>query len=256
MYEAVYMAATGLIGQQRRLDVIADNLANVNTMGFKNSRLDFKTAIYTAGVGPTSTPEGNLQKGHGVMTAAISRNFSDGAFQATGNQFDFAIEGNGFFEIRTASGDVNYTRAGNFYLSPDADGNYLLVNSHGQMLDDNGNPAVIQGNMTSIAAEKDGTLKVQLENGEEQVLSLGIYKFPNAGGLSSAGVSNYVPTEASGERIPADNFSLIQGNLEMSNVSTAQEMTLMIRAQRAFSLASRALTTADQMEGIANNIRS
>lgn len=261
MYEAIYMAATGLTNQQRRLDTIADNISNVNTTAFKSSRLDFKTALYTAGVGPTSSPDGNLQKGHGVMTSAINKNYASGTLQVTENELDFFLDGEGFFEIQDSSGKLKYTRAGNFYASnlPGGD-NLVLVNSNGNyVLDENGQQIIFPANVTSVTCEQDGTLVMNYPEGDgedgEFRVKLGIYAFPNQTGLSAAGKSNYEPTVASGEKIAAGGCTLVQGALESSNVDFANEMTRMIRSQRAFSLASRALTTADDMEGIANNLR-
>lgn len=257
MFEAVYMAATGLTNQQRRLDTIADNVSNTNTVGFKAARLDFKDALYTAGYtpGPAYTPEGNQQKGHGVMTAAITNDFSGGALQTTGNMLDFALEGDGFFELLDQYGNRLYTRGGNFYAT-EGEGGISLVNAEGLFVQDvNGNNIVLPEGTTAVDVSPEGN--ITFRNGSDVLgtAQLGIYKFPNRVGLSGVGGSNYAVTVASGEAVPADEYRVNQFMLESSNVDMATEMTRLLRTQRAFQLASRALTTADDMEGIANSMR-
>lgn len=257
MYEAIMMAATGLVNQQRRLDTIADNVANINTAGFKASRLDFKDALYTAGVstGPVYSPDGNLQKGHGVMTASITKLFSGGSLLATESELDFAIEGDGFFEVKDSYGALLYTQAGNFYTSTEADGMYL-VNSQGYYVQSGaGTNILIPEGTTEISVSTDGLITFRMGDEILGTESLGIYMFTNKMGLSSAGNANYEVTIASGEKMEADDFKVRQHYLEGSNVNLADEMTRLIRTQRAFSLASRALTTADDMEAIANNMK-
>ena len=256
MYEAVMIAATGLHNQQRRLDTIANNVANVNTIAFKNSRLDFKDALYTAGIVPglPRTPEGNQQKGHGLMVAGIAKDFSGGNIQMTERPLDFAIEGEGFFALEGVNGETLYTRNGAFNLSVEAGGVYLVTGNGNYVLDSNGARIVLPEYTETISVNEYGLLAfVSGEN--ETVVELGVFMFRNQTGLESVGDSNYAETEASGDRMPAENAIIRQGALEGSNVSLADEMTRMIRTQRAFSLVSRALTTADEMEGIANNMR-
>ena len=137
MYEAMMIAATGLHNQQRRLDTIANNVANVNTTSFKSARLDFKDALYTAGIVPAlpRTPDGNQQKGHGLMVAGITKDFSNGIIERTDRQLDVAIEGEGFFALENADGDTIYTRNGCFNISVEDDGIYL-VNGNGYYVQD------------------------------------------------------------------------------------------------------------------------
>ncbi|MCL2495913.1 MAG: flagellar hook-basal body protein [Clostridiales bacterium] len=256
MFEAILTAASGISGQQRRIDTIADNVANVNTAGFRASRLNFKDALYVAGRYAYADEAANQQKGHGLMTASISRVFSSGSFIATERNLDFAIEGEGFFEIMSADGSVFYTRAGNFYLS-DIGGEQYLVNGSGNLvLDDEGAPIILPDWAAAVNIGYEGQL-VFTNNVDRQMEAgfLALYDFINADGLSSLGGCNYVPTAASGEPMKAERCHVRQGVLENSNVDMGQEMTRLIRAQRAFSFASRALTTADDMEGIANNLR-
>ena len=256
MYEAMFMAATGITGQQRRLDTIADNIANVNTIGFKSTRVDFKDALYTAGFSPAPayTPEGDQQKGHGVIAAQANKDFSDGQLNITENELDFAIEGDAFFQVTDPMGRTLYTRAGNFYKSVQDDGSYL-VNAQGYyVLNRNGDRIKLPDGASSASVSAEGNITFT-SGGEEYYDSFGLYTFTNRTGLSATGGANYEVTVASGEPEPAENFIIRQGVLELSNVQLSREMTLMIRSQRAFQFASRALTTADQMEGIANNMR-
>ena len=258
MFEAVMIAATGLHNQQRRLDTIANNISNVNTVAFKSVRLDFKDALYTAGIEPglprTRAPEGNQQKGHGVMVAGTAKDFRTGSIQSTERPLDVAIEGEGFFDVRDVNGNLLYTRNGAFHLSDEEDGAYL-VNSKGlYVMDSAGERIGLPENATDIFIGQDGTIKFTADENETPV-KLGLYTFRNLMGLLSDGDANYAESPASGEKMTAENVTIRQGALEISNVNLAEEMTRMIRTQRAFQLASRALTTADEMEGIANNMR-
>ncbi|MDR3310585.1 MAG: flagellar hook-basal body protein [Oscillospiraceae bacterium] len=258
MYEALHIAATGLRNQQRRLDSIANNIANSNTVGYKAERLDFKTALYTAGIvpGPPYSPDANQQKGHGVMVTAVARDFFTGNMQTTENELDFAIEGKGFFEIEDASGNITYTRAGNFYVSTLSDGTKALVTGSGSFVRDaDGQRITVPDGTTGFSASLDGELSFLDGTGSPPSVKLGIFTFTNETGLSSEGSAKFSETEVSGTKTTEGAGSLRQGTLEQSNVQLANEMQRMIRAQRAFSLSARALTTADDMEGIANAMR-
>ena len=255
MYEAVMIAATGLKNQQRRIDTIANNVANVNSAAYKSARLDFKDALYTAGILPalprTPEPDGNQQQGHGVMVAGISKDYRMGAAQTTERQLDFFIEGEGFFELQDVNGDIVYTRNGSF----DFDDLGYLVNADGAfVLDSDGQVISAPPGTDSFSLSLDGRICFDVD-GEEVAVELGVYTFRNLTGLLSVGNGNYGESPASGEKMRADGAKLRQGVLEISNVSLAEEMTRLIRTQRAFQLSSRALTTADEMEGIANNMR-
>jgi len=256
MYEAMMIAATGLKNQQSRLDTIANNVANVNSAAFKGARLDFKDALYTAGIVPAKprTPEGNQQKGHGVMVAGITKDFSVGNIQVTDRSLDAAIEGEGFFELGDGAGSTVYTRNGVFDVSAEESGNFL-VNGDGLYVHDaGGNKIMIPYGTDTIKINTDGTITfVAFE--EETTANLGVYTFRNITGLMSMGNGTYTESPASGAKLPADGVTIRQGAIEGSNVKLADEMTRLIRTQRTFQLSSRALTTADDMEGIANNLR-
>ena len=251
------IAATGLQNQQRRLDTIANNVANVNTVAFRASRLDFQDALYTAGIVPglPRTPEGNQQKGHGVMVAGITRDFSNGSIISTERQLDLAVDGEGFFALEGADGATVYTRNGAFNLSVEVDGVFLVNGSGLYVLDSDGMRIRIPELTETISVSDDGTLTFTIGEEVESIAVIGFYTFRNLTGLLTLGDGNYSESVASGVRLPATEARIRQGVLESSNVSLADEMTRMIRTQRAFSLASRALTTADEMEGIANNMR-
>ena len=257
MFEAVYMAATGLYNQQRRLDVIGDNIANTNTIGFKTARLDFQDALYTAGIdpGPAYTPAGNLQKGHGVTMAMISSEFTSGELLTTGDTLDFSIEGDAYFQVVDRLGNLLYTKSGNFYTT-DGDTGTTLVNADGYFVQNaaGGNIVYPEGT-TAVTVTPDGTIEFWTGDNKIGIDHFGIYEFTNQVGLSKLGGSNYTPTIASGAAQRAGNYRVKQGMLEGSNVDMATEMTRLLRTQRAFSLAARALTTADDMEGIANRMR-
>ena len=264
MFEAVRIAATGLRHQQMRIDTISDNLANANTMGHKAARLDFKDALYTAGIipGHPYTPEGDQQKGHGVILSAVTRDFErQGSLIETGHELDFAIAGKGFFELSDAFGNVVYTRAGNFYSAGGEGGMRYLVASNGYyVLDEDGQRIEIPEGTTVVSVLQDGTVyfrgAVDADGqAAETSVRLGMYTFANETGLYSIGNGNYSESEVSGDRMADGVGTIMQGFLEGSNVNLASEFTRMIRTQRAFQLASRALSTADEMEGIANNIR-
>jgi len=258
MYLAMSIAASGLRNQQTRMDTIANNLANTNTIGYKNSRLDFKDSLYSVGLNPGAnrTTDGNLQKGHGLMVHAITRDFKPGHFERTERELDFAIENEGFFSFSDATGETVYGRNGVFNLSVEGAG-IFLVNGEGlYVLDENENRIMVPFGGTRISSDVDGTLRFL--NGNNELLGetvLGIYTFRNIKGLQAAGSSTFRATPASGERLQAEKAVVRQGVLEGSNVRLGDEMTRVVRMQRAFQLASRALSTADDMEGIANNMR-
>lgn len=251
MIQSLYSAAAGIYNEQLRIDTISNNIANVNTTGYKGTRMDFKDAYYTTLKNPENAGGGkNLARGTGVVPASTNLNLTQGTVAQTGNALDFAIKGSGFFSVRDSAGNIRYTRNGSFSVSVEKDGNYLTADDGSYVLDKDGQKIKMPKSGSEIAVAGDGTMTV-----DGKTIQLGIYEFPNPGGLSKTGDSRFAVTEASGAARAASDSKIQQGALEGSNVELSDEITSLMQAQRMFSLASRALQTADEMEGLANNIR-
>ncbi len=262
MIRALWTAAAGMNCQQLSVDVIANNLANVNTAGFKRSRVDFQDLLYqnllTAGTvsnAGAQYPVG-LEVGLGARVVSTEKVFGQGDFRETGNPLDLLIEGDGFFQISLPNGGTGYTRAGSFKL--DSDGR--LCTSEGWVL----YPEItIPSTAVEITVGSDGS--VSILNGETgQVEDLGITielaRFSNPAGLKSLGHSVYAATPASGDAITGTPGSLglgslNQGFLEMSNVSVVEEMVNLIAGQRAYEVSSKAIQAADEMLQMSNNVK-
>jgi len=260
MIRALFTAATGMQAQQLNLDTIANNLANVNTTGFKRNRVDFQDLIYqtlrpagTRVAAGVDVPTG-LQVGHGTRPVATQKIWSQGNFQQTESPLDLVIEGDGFFQLARPDGSIAYTRAGAF--KRDAAGQ--IVNSDGYVLQ----PAItLPEDTVSISIGSDGTVSV-VTAGATTPTQLGrieLARFMNPAGLAAVGRNLFVTTAASGEPIvgaPGERGfgTLQQGFLEMSNVSVVEEMVQMIAAQRAFEVNSKAIRSADEMLSISNNM--
>lgn len=252
MMQAWLTARQGISSQQLRVDTIANNLANINTDGYKASRVDFKDALYTTMQRPLKPQDGlNLELGTGTLVAGTNRTFTQGAPRDTGNLLDFCIVGDGFFTVMDAQGNRRYTRDGVFGVSVEGGGNYLVSARGEYVLDENGQKIALP-DTGPISVDAGGNIIV--EGGA--VARLGIATFRNAQGLQAAGGNCYVATDASGAATMGEESSqVLQGALESSNVDLSQEMTRLIRAQRLFSLAGKALSTADEMDRLANNMR-
>jgi flagellar basal-body rod protein FlgG len=261
MIRSLWTSATGMQAQELNIDVISNNLANVNTSGFKKSRAEFQDLLYqmlrpagAASSENTTVPTG-IQLGHGTRSSAVQKLFSQGDFQNTKNQLDWAIEGDGFFQIELPNGDTSYSRSGEFKL--DADGR--IVNPDGFLL----LPEIsVPTNTVSINVGMDGTVSViQADDATPvEIGTIQLARFVNPSGLRSLGRNLYSPTEASGDEIvgtPGENGfgTIAQGFLEMSNVSVVDEMVNMITAQRAYEINSKVIQTADDMLQIANNLK-
>ena len=261
MIRSLYTAATGMIAQQMNLDVIANNLANVNTAGFKKSRADFQDLMYQtiqepgtaqgqAGTGPTG-----IQIGLGVRPAAVQRIYSTGDFQSTQNPLDLAIKGDGFIQVQNPNGELFYTRSG-----------ALKLNEQGQIVTSDGyvvQPAItIQPEAIGITIAEDGFVSVKLPGTTQQtqVGQLLLARFQNQGGLKARGDNLFEETEASGsvQLGPANQQgfgSLAQGFLENSNVSVVEEIVGMVTGQRAYEANSKVIQTADQLLSQAVNLK-
>ena len=260
MIRSLWTAATGMQAQTLNIDVISNNLANVSTSGFKKSRAEFQDLLYEtlrpAGVSSSETSEVpiGIQLGHGTRPSAVNRIFVQGDFQQTKNELDLAVEGDGFFQIIQANGDIAYTRDGAFKL--DNEGH--IVNADGFLLE----PEIsVPTNTIAVSIAIDGSVSV-LQSGQAEPVEIGtieLARFMNPAGLHSIGRNLFIPTAASGEAIIGtageDGFGTIaQGYLESSNVSVVEEMVNMIVAQRAYETNSKVIQASDEMLQMANNV--
>jgi flagellar basal-body rod protein FlgG len=261
MIRALYSAGSGLNAQQMSIDNIAHNLANANTAGFKARRTQFQDLLYQsflqpgAAAGSQTTVPNGLQLGLGARPVANSIVFTQGNFQQTGNQLDVVIEGKGFFQIRRATGEVAYTRSGNFQL--DRDGN--MVTAAGDPVE----PQItIPQQAQTITIASDGTVSyTQPGQTAAQVAGqIQLANFTNPGGLNSIGGGLFLPTDASGDPTVGNPGgqeglgTLQQGYLEASNVSVVEEFINMITSQRAYEADTKVVKAADEMYAQINNL--
>ncbi|UFS56047.1 flagellar basal-body rod protein FlgG [Comamonadaceae bacterium M7527] len=259
MDASLWVAKTGLDAQQTRMNVISNNLANVNTTGFKRDRAVFEDLLYQnirqAGGqtgADTQAPTG-FQLGTGVRVLATEKITAQGNMQTTENSLDIAIAGEGYFQIAQADGTIAYTRDGNFHL----DNAGQVVTSGGQLLQ----PALnIPPNASSLTIGRDGTVSVELDaGGGQQVLGqIQLARFVNTSGLQAIGQNLLKETPASGAPVvgnPAADGTgtLMQGALEASNVNVVEEMVSMIETQRAYEINSKAISAVDGMLQYLNN---
>jgi flagellar basal-body rod protein FlgG len=261
MNRALRAAASGMYAQQLNVDVIANNLANVNTAGFKKSRPEFQDLMYQTLKSTAESQNPNVQQpvsiqvGTGTMPIATFKSFSQGDLTATNNSLDVAIQGDGFFQIRRADGTIGYSRDGSFKIS----GEGTIVTSQGYAIE----PGLsLPTNTTSIAIASDGTVEATVsgESATTKVGQIELAKFVNPAGLKSIGNNLYMETSASGKPIlgtaGSEGFGdLTQGSLESSNVDVVSEMVNMIVAQRAYEVSSKAIKTVDDMLATADSIR-
>lgn len=253
MLQGTYTAALGIATHQQRLDTIANNLANVSTNGYKSMRVDFKDAVYKEMQRPHGNAANlNMDKGHGVLVDETKRSFTQGLYQDTDVDTNMLIEGEGFFLVETPGGQRYLTRDGSFGRSVEADGTYLITLSGSHVLDANGNRIRLEG--TGLQVRADGTL---WEKGALQPYGrIGVFTVPNEEGLAAVSGNMFAVSASSGGLIPValgtgEESSVRQYAVEGSNVNLGDEFATMIRASRAMQLSSRALTTADEMDGTA-----
>jgi flagellar basal-body rod protein FlgG len=259
MLRAFSTAATGMTAQQMMVDVIANNLANINTTGFKRSQIDFQDLLYLKMRDPgteiasgINSPSG-LEVGSGVRPASTVKVFTTGELQNTGKPLDVAITGEGFFQVSMPDGSTKYTRDG-----------ALQINANGQLVTTTGyalEPSItIPNDTASIGIEKNGSVNVTNSAGVISVIgTIQMARFPNSAGLSSEGDNLYAQTEASGTATtgtPGENGlgTLQAGFLEKSNVQMVSELVNLITAQRAYEINSRAIKAGDDMLRTANAI--
>ncbi|TVP45392.1 MAG: flagellar basal-body rod protein FlgG [Gemmatimonadales bacterium] len=260
MDPALRAAATGMMAQQTRVEVISNNLANVNTTAFKRSRAQFEDLLYQTvqhaqpvgeeGAGVLSA----IQVGRGTRLSSVQRIGAQGPLQPTGRSLDLAIEGDGFLQVRTPAGDLAYTRDGN-----------LTISDRGVLVSQNGYPVMpdvtIPIDASEIIITRNGVVAATVP-GSVEAVELGrieLVRFTNPAGLRALGENLLAESSASGHPISGfpqeDGFGrLIQGSLEGSNVEVVQEMVEMITALRAYEINSKAIKTAEQMGEMANNL--
>lgn len=259
MMKAFSTAATGMTGQQMMVDVIANNLANVNTTGFKRSQINFQDLLYVTMKEPgtevasgINSPSGT-EFGSGVYAASTVKVFTAGELENTTRPLDIAISGEGFLQVTTPNGDLRYTRDGSLQINADGE----LVTTTGYAIE----PAIsIPTDAASVSIEKDGGVNVMDSSGTQSVVgTLQLARFPNAAGLSSEGDNLLSETPASGTPTTGtageNGFgTILAGFLEKSNVQMVTELVNLINAQRAYEINSRAIRAGDDMLRTASQI--
>lgn len=269
MIRSLWTASTGMTAQQLNVDTIANNLANVNTVGYKKESLNFKSLLYAnldvnALPGETNLPE-PLQVGHGVRTASVSRYYSTGVLQSTESPTDMAIDGKGFFSIQHGD-ETLYTKDGSFRIALTDDATYALVTASGDpVLSVEGESILIDTGIATddLMVSQDGFIYyLDTEtNARIDIAQLGIVQFANTEGLEATGTNLYRQTASSGNPLlEAENEDLKQSSvtsrfLEASNVQTAEEMVKLIIAQRAYEMNSTVIKTSDSMLQQANELK-
>jgi flagellar basal-body rod protein FlgG len=259
MLRAFSTAATGMTAQQMMVDVIANNLANINTTGFKRSQIDFQDLLYIkmreSGIEEASgiNSPGGLEIGNGVRAASTIKVYSTGEFESTGRKLDIAIRGEGFLQITLPNGDIKYTRDGS-----------LQMNANGQLVTTTGYPIepaiTVPTDAVTVDIGKDGGVNVSDSTGTTSVVgTIQLVRFPNPSGLTNEGDNLLAQTEASGSPTTGtageNGFGTIQsGFLEKSNVQMVTELVNLITAQRAYEINSRAIRVGDDMLQTANNM--
>jgi flagellar basal-body rod protein FlgG len=256
---SLWTAATGMAAQQMNMDVIANNLANANTTGYKRSRGNFEDLMYQSIIPAGSETSNNtkipsgIQLGMGTKAASVDKIFTQGNFTQTDNNLDLAIEGKGFFKVLRGTQEV-YTRAGAFKVDQDG----YVVDAGGNHLQ----PEVtIPKTAVSIHVEPGGTFTAMDSSGKVlTTVNLKVYDFPNPAGLVAVGQNYFIPTPASGDVTEGQPGvdgagTLLQGFLEASNINVVEEMVNMILSQRAYEANSKIIKSADEMLREANNVK-
>lgn len=271
MVRSLWTGATGMIAQQLNVDNIANNLSNVNTTGYKTEQMEFKSLLYQTIQTKSTTANADekpigAEVGLGVRNSSITTVFTQGSLLETDGDTDFAIDGDGFFGILGTDGETYYTRNGNFVFAVGTDGLILTTTDGLPVLDSEGNTIVIDDEeyaVSRITFGKNGSLTYTDEEGnaEDLGITIGLWQFNNASGLSKVGDSLYEVTDASGEAMNEADYdnltksSIINGYLEGSNVQIADEMVNLIVAQRAYEMNSKVITTSDEMLEQANQLK-
>lgn len=271
MVRSLWTAATGMIGQQNNVDTIANNLSNVNTVGYKAQVNEFKSLLYQTLQTKTTSANGetkpsSAQVGLGVRNASFTTLFKNGSMLANDSDTAFAINGKGFFAVQGEDGNTYYTRNGNFQWALASGGGFMLADSEGRPVLDSKGQAIVLGNnydASRVTVTSDGTVCYPDASNNPQSLgiTIGLYQFTNPGGLERKADSLFTQTAASGAPIneatstTVEKSAVLQNYLEGSNVQVVDEMVNMIVAQRAYEMNSKAITASDEMLQQANNLR-
>lgn len=270
MMRSLWTAASGMMSQQNNVDTISNNLANINTVGYKRETAQFKSLLYQTiqdkSYDNTGEPKPyGIQVGLGVKTSAISSQFTQGVLTQTENDFDLAVSGKGFFMVRMPNGETAYTRNGSFQLANGANGPTLSTSDGYPILDVNGDPIVVDSsyNAADLTIDDEGELCYPDETNTPAPIGIkiGVAQFTNPNGLVKLQNSLLKESDASGAaRLEADDATLQrstikQGYLEASNVQAVDEMVSLIVAQRAYEMNSKVITATDEMLKQANNLR-
>lgn len=259
MIRALWTASTGMKAQMTNLDVIANNMSNVNTVGFKKSRADFQDLLYqtlrSAGesTGPETQDPVGQQVGVGTKLSSITKQFTVGSLTRTDRDLDVAVAGDGFIQVQGAGGEILYTRDGSFKISGDGS----IVNSDGLYISDLG---TVPSNARSVSISPTGQVSYIDQTGGETVIgNMQLAMFVNPSGLGAVGGNLYQETPASGTPLLATpgvdgSGTMQQYFLETSNVSVVEEMVNMISAQRAYEINSKVIKSSDEMLSTANQL--
>ena len=271
MVRSLWTAASGMIAQQNNVDNISNNISNVNTVGYKKQTTQFQSLLYAKLQTKTTDNNGDPkpvigQVGSGVKVSGLVSQFTQGALTETGNQFDMAIDGNGFFVLQMANGEIGYTRNGSFGMNVSANGITLANASGCPVLDMNGEAITVPAtwNTSDIEFDEEGYMLYPDETGTKvrTGVQIGLVQFNNPSGLEKISGSVLKESENSGEARwestdeALDPSKVITGYLEASNVQTVDEIVNLIVAQRAYEMNSKAIQAADEMLQQANNLRS
>lgn len=244
MINAFYTASLGLISQQYNMDVLANNIANINTPGYKGQRATFVDLLYNN----IPSANGTTSRGSGTYIVSTDTVFTQGYPEQTDRKLDVAIKGEGFFAVRSSDGSTYYTRDGNFQMQLQSDGQYALTNSSGDyVLDNKFKPIII--------SDPGSDLKYSLDPNNPDSLNPGIFSFKNVDAMTRAENNCYLANAQSGDPSLMANAVIMQGYIESSAVDIADEMSKVIIAQRAFQFNAKLIQIADEIEQMTNNMK-
>lgn len=257
MLDSLFVGASGMYAQQTKIDVVANNLANVNTAGFKKNRVNFEDLLYhniARANGLIGNPGNSYSLGAGAAIAATDKIFTPGDVKKTGQPFDLAIKGQGFFEVTLPDGSLGYTRNGAFQVDPQG----MLTTSDGYPLSSS---IQVPADATNVTISPSGQVSVTEPNqtGPVVIGQLNLDTFVNPAGLQAQGNNIYIPTASSGAATPSEPAQngageIAQGYLEGSNVNLINEMVDLVMAQRAYEMNSKVVQASDQLLSISNGL--